>query len=45
LNIDSKTVGHRWKHDQKFGLEAGDVGRPRIFSGEQMRAVVDYVIA
>jgi hypothetical protein len=45
LNIDSKTVWHHWKHYQKFGLEDGDVGRPKIFSEEQMRAVVDYVIA
>jgi hypothetical protein len=45
LNIDSKTVWHRWKRHQKFGLENGDVGKPGIFSEEQMRAVVDDVTA
>jgi hypothetical protein len=45
VNIDSKTVWHHWKHYQKFGLEDGDVGRPRIFAEEQTRAVVDYAIA
>jgi hypothetical protein len=40
-----EAVWHYWKHYQKFGLEDGNVGRPRIFCQEQMRAVVDYVIA
>jgi hypothetical protein len=45
LNIDSKTLWHHWKHYQKFGLEDGDVDRLRIFSEEQMHAVLDGVIA